>query len=307
MSAAVATVILATAIASMMPLLLAAVGETVGEQSGVLNIGVEGLLLIGAFTGFLVTRATESFWFGVLGDTAAGALSALVMVGLSVWLGVNQIIVGIGITLAGTGVTSMLYDWLFSAERPRLGAAPHWQVLPLSEVPVAGPVLFAQPGAFYAALCITLLTGLWLSRTAPGLRLRAAGQRPASLDAAGGDVLRTRTSAVIFGGAMAGLGGAYLALFVAGTFTPGMTHGLGFLAIVAAMLGRGRVWLVALIALVYGAFVSAGTAFQLMSVRIPNDLITIAPFIAVMLALILLRGKSVLPPALATSYSRGDR
>ena len=122
--------------------------------------------------------------------------------------------------------------------------------------------------------------------------------------------MRTRSLAVLFGGAAAGLGGAYLALLSAGTFTPGMTHGLGFLAIVVAMLARGRMRWVVAISLVYGAFVSLGTALQLTSVSIPNDVVTMAPFVAVMLALVLFGGaggRSALPPALATPYVRGTR
>ncbi len=307
MSEAMLTAFLLAMFASMIPLLLAALGESVGEQAGVLNVGLEGVLLVGGYAAFAATLASGSFWLGFLSGALAGAALQSVLMVLSVWANANQIVVGIGMTLAGAGASSMLYDWSFAGSRPRLGLPDTWVVFPLSEIPVIGPVLFARPGMFTLTFALAAATAVWLSRTAPGLRLRAAGQRPAALDAAGGNVIRIRSFAVLFGGAMAGLGGAYLALVSAGTFTPGMTHGLGFLAIVVAMLSRGRVWWTVGISLVYGLFIAAGTALQLTSVTVPNDVITMAPFVAVMIVLVSSRGGSALPPALATSYVRGAR
>lgn len=307
MSDALLVAFVLAALASAMPLLLAATGETIGEQSGVLNIGLEGLLLIGGYAAFAVTLATGQFWFGFLAGAAAGCALSGLMVVLAVWLRMNQIVVGIGITLAGTGISSLLYDLHFADTRPRLGAPPSLFGPPFSELPITGPVLFGQPGVFFVAIALVVVTGLWLHRTMPGLRLRAAGQRPESLDAVGGNVTRIRSLAVLTGGAFAGLGGAYLALVAAGTFTPGMTHGLGFLAIVVAMLGRGRVFWVSLIALLYGCITATATALQLTAVHLPTDLISIIPFIVVMIALTVFGGRSSLPPALTVPYMRGQR
>lgn len=307
MTEAAITAFLLAVFASMIPLLLAGLGESVAEQAGVLNVGLEGVLLVGGFAAFVTTHATGNFWLGFLGGALAGAVLQAVLIVLSIWLGANQIVVGIGMILAGTGVTSMLYDWSFAGTRPRLGLPDVWTLFPLSEIPITGPVLFARPGMFTLTFVIAALTAFWLSRTGPGLRLRAAGQGPAALDAVGGSVVRIRSLAVLFGGLMAGLGGAYLVLVSAGTFTPGMTHGLGFLAIVAAMLSRGRVlWLVG-ISLIYGLFVAMGTALQLTSISLPNDVITMVPFVAVMIVLAISRGGSALPPALAVPYVRGKR
>lgn len=306
-SEAFLTAFIVAVLASAIPLLLAAIGETVGEQAGVLNIGMEGLMLVGGYFGFAGTLASGSFWVGFLSGMLAGiALSAIMMV-LCVWLGLNQIVVGIGIGLAGAGVSSVLYDFNFSTSKPRLGLDAPWSIPFLSDIPVIGPGLFAQPGMFYVTLIILGLTSAWMYRTTAGLRLRSAGQKPASLDAAGGSVLRTRSLAVLFGGAMSGLGGAYLALISAGTFTPGMTHGIGFLAIVVAMLARARfVWVLA-ISLVYGIFVSMGTVLQLTTLNIPNDVVHMMPFVAVMIVLTFFARRSALPAALATPYVRGAR
>lgn len=282
------TVFFATAIAGAVPLLWAAVGETVSQQSGVLNVGLEGTMLVGAYAAFVGVLTTGNFWVGFAAGMFAGLLAASIMVALSVRLAVNQIVVGIGITLVGTGVTSMLYDAYYASTAPRLGLAPEWAIPVLSQLPVVGPVLFSQPGMFTLSFVATALTSVWLHRTAPGLKLRAAGQSPSALTAAGGNVMRTRTLAVLFGGAMAGLGGAYLALISAGSFTPHMTQGLGFLAIVVAMLGRGRMLLVLLISLGYGLLVALGTAAQLVGVNLPSDIIQMVPFVAVLLVLALL-------------------
>ncbi|MCB1274028.1 MAG: ABC transporter permease [Leucobacter sp.] len=307
LSEAALTALLVAVLASALPLLLAAVGETVSEQAGVLGLGLEGVLLVGGYTSFAVVHVTGGLWLGFLCGAVAGALLSLVLVVLSVRLGVNQIVVGIGIALLGTGISSMLYEASFADTKPRLGAPEAWVLHPLSEIPVIGPALFAQPGMFTVSFVIAALVSLWLYRTVPGLRLRAAGQRPASLDAIGGSVGRSRSVAVLFAGAMGGLGGAYLALVSAGTFTPGMTHGLGFLAIVVAMLGRGRVLRVVLISLVYGVFVAGGTALQLADFALPNDLVAILPFIAVLIVLTFFGRRAALPPALAVPYVRGAR
>lgn len=307
LSEAFLTAFVVSMLASAVPLMLSAIGETVGEQSGVLNLGIEGILLIGGYFGFVGTLATGSFWIGFLAGALAGlALSSIMMI-LCVWLGLDQIVVGIGLTLAGTGISSMLYDFHFALSKPRLGLDAPWRIPFLSDIPVIGAGLFAQPGMFTVSILLLILASVWMHRTTPGLRLRAAGQQPAALDAAGGSVLRARSLAVLFGGAMSGLGGAYLALISAGTFTPGMTHGMGFLAIVVTMLARGRFLWVALISLAYGLFIATGTALQLTALDLPNDVITMMPFIAVLLALTFFARRSALPPALATLYVRGAR
>lgn len=307
MNEVMVTAFLLAAFASMIPLLLAAIGESVGEQAGVLNVGLEGVLLVGGYAAFAATLASGNFWLGFLAGALSGVALQSVLMVLSVWLNANQIVVGIGMTLAGTGLSSMLYDWSFSGSRPRLGLPDVWVIPALSEVPVIGSVLFARPGMFSLTFVLVVVVALWLSRTVPGLRLRAAGQQPAALDAAGGSVLRIRLFAVLFGGVAAGLGGAYLSLVSAGTFTPGMTHGLGFLAIVTAMLARGRMRWIVLISLIYGLFIATGTALQLTAISLPNDVVTMAPFVAVMLVLVCARKGSALPPALATPYVRGAR
>lgn len=307
LSQPILTAFVVAVLANTTPLLLAAIGEAVGEQAGVLNLGIEGILLVGGYFGFVGALSAGSFWWGFLCGAVAGAVLSSVLMILCIWMRLNQIVVGIGLILAGTGVSGLLYNYAFANSKPRVGIEP-WPIPLLSDIPVVGPAIFAQPGMLYLALLIPVLVSLWLYRTMPGLRLRVAGQSPASLDAAGGNVSGIRSLAVIFGGAMSGLGGAYLALVSAGTFTPGMTHGLGFLAIVVAMLARGSLARLVVIALIYGVFVAAGSVLQLTTAVIPNDVVTMMPFIVVLIVLVCVpKSTRVLPPALATAYVRGER
>ncbi|MFC4222599.1 ABC transporter permease [Lysinibacter cavernae] len=304
---ALMTAVIVACVAAALPLMLAALGETLGEQSGVLNLGLEGMLLLGGFAAFATVLATGSFALGMLVGGFVGALCGALFALLTVWLGLNQIVIGLAITLAGTGITSVLSTQLFGATNPRLGLAPVWRIPLLADLPGVGEGLFAQPPYFLVTLALAAGIAWMLAKTRPGLRLRAAGQQPGSLDAAGGNVVRTRSAAALIGGTFAGFGGAYLAVLSAGTFTPAMTNGLGYIAIVVTMLARGRIRWVVLGSLLYGATVASGTVLQLTTLNVPTDLIKMLPFVVMMLVLVLAARKSGTPPALGEPYVRGAR
>ena len=156
-------------------------------------------------------------------------------------------------------------------------------------------------------LILVGVMGFLLARTNWGLSTRSAGQKPSSLDAAGGSVMKTRSQAVIVNGVFAGLGGAYLAVITTSTFTPGVVNGLGFIAIVITMLSRGRIGLVVLTSLIYGLAVAIGPALQVIGFNVPADFIKMLPFVVVMLTLIVFARSSVVPPALGAAYTRGAR
>jgi len=293
-------------IAGSIPLMLASVGETIGEQSGVLNLGIEGMMLIGAYGGYVVALSTGSIWLGMLGGALGGAAISLVLLMLNVWLGLNQIVLGIAITLAGGGVTSVLYEQNYSATAPRVGI-DRWQIPGLSQVPALGNSLFSQSGLFWISLALAIAVGWFLTRSNWGLSIRAAGQKPSSLDAAGGSVMRTRSQAVLLGGLFSGLGGAYLSLLGTSAFTPFMTNGLGYIAIVVTMLARGRILWVALVSLLYGVTVAVGTVLQLTSLNIPTDIITMLPYIVVMVVLLIFARSVYISPVLGAPYTRGAR
>mgnify|MGYP006277285825 CR=1 FL=1 len=297
---------IAAAIAGAMPLLLAAVGETVGEQSGVLNLGIEGMMLIGAYAGYVVALNTHSVSLGMLGGGVAGALISLVLMILSVWFGLNQIVIGIAITLAGVGSTTVLYNQIYSQTAPRVDAEP-LAIPGLSSIPVIGESVFSQPGAFWVGLALAGVVAWVLARTNWGLSVKAAGQKPSSLDAAGGSVMKTRSQAVLVGGIFAGLGGAYLSVVETSAFTAHMTNGLGYVAIIVTMLSRGRILWVALVSFAYGLSIAVGTAIQLTGLDIPTDFVSMLPYVVVMILLLVFARTAYISPALGAPYTRGAR
>jgi len=288
-------------------LMFTALGETISERAGVLNIGLEGMMLVGAYIGFVGAYYGHSFWVGFAAGIAGGAFASLFMVVLCVRLGLDQIVVGIAITLAGEGITSVLQDTQFGSTYPRLGAPPTVAIPLLSDIPVLGKSLFDQPLIVYLGLAAVGAVSWIFRRTNAGLNLRAAGEKPEALDAAGVSVVATRSYAALCTGAFAGLGGAYLSIVGAGTFTPFMTQGQGFMAIVIAMLARGKPLWVVMGSFLFGISLSVATALQLAGFNISTDVVNLLPFIAIMVALVAFARRSYLPPALALPYVRGAR
>jgi simple sugar transport system permease protein len=246
-------------------------------------------------------------WLGFLAGISGGLVGAIVMVILSVSMGLDQIVVGIAITLAGEGITSVLQQAQFKGRFPALGNPATVAIPGLAKVPVVGPSVFDQPLLVYLGIGLLALVSWMFRSTAWGLNLLAAGQKPEALDAAGVSVLAVRTYAVITTGALAGLGGAYLAIVGAGTFTPFMTQGQGFIAIVIAMLARGKPLWVGVSSFVFGICLSIGTALQLTSLNLSTDVINMLPFVAIIAALVLFARGSYLPPALCLPYIRGSK
>ena len=295
------------AITAAVPLLLAGLGEQMSEKAGVLNIGIEGMMISGAYGGFLGAYYGSSLWLGFLTGGFAGMAVACVMVLLCVRLGLNQIVIGIGITLACEGLTALLHHFQFSRTDPRLEAADVTVVPLLSDIPVLGPALFKHHLIVYLAVAMVFVMSYIYQHTQLGLNLQAAGDKPAALDVAGVDVVRTRTLAVMTTGFMAGLGGAYLANIGAGIFVPYITNGAGFLGIVLAMLARGRPLWVLIGALLFGVCLSLTTAMQVAGINMPTDVIQMLPFIAVMTMLMIFGRRASLPAALGLPYQRGVR
>lgn len=295
------------AVTAGIPLLLAGLGEQISEKAGVLNIGIEGMMLGGAYLGFLVAFETGSMAAGFAAGAAAGMLAAMIMVVFCVRLGLNQIVVGIAITLGAEGLTALLHHFQFGRTYPRLDAPQSLPIPLLAEIPVVGGALFDRTPVVYLAVALVFVMALLYRRTHLGLALQAAGDKPAALDVAGVDVVRTRTFAVLATGALAGLGGAFMANVGAGLFVPFMTSGAGFIGIVLAMLARGRPLWVLGGALLFGACLSMTTALQVAGVNVPTDVIQMLPFAAVMAVLVVFGRRASLPAALGLPYERGAR
>jgi len=301
------TSLLFGAITAGVPLLLAGLGEQISEKAGVLNIGIEGMMLFGAYTGFLGAYYSESFAVGFLTGALGGAAVAAIVMLLCIRFGLNQIVIGIALTIGAEGLTALLYYFQFGREHPSLPAPPVLAIPGLAGIPVAGPGAFSHNVVVYLAVILVWVLS-WLFRsTYVGINLEAAGSKPAALDAAGVSVIKTRSLAVLATGALAGIGGAYMANVGAGLFVPFMTGGAGFIGIVLAMLARGKPVWVLLGAALFGASLSMTTALQVAGVNVPTDVVQMLPFAMVMLVLVIFARHSVLPPALATPYVRGDR
>ena len=295
------------------PLMFTSLGESIAERAGVLNIGLEGMMLVGAYVGFLGAYYGHSVWVGYLAGILGGVLTSLVMVVLCIWLGLDQIVVGIAITLFCAGLTSVLYQTRFSSTQPRLGAAPTDPIPLLDRIPVFGKTLngqfplFSQPMIVYIGLALAGLLTWVFNSTNIGLNLRAAGEKPEALDAAGVSVVAVRSYAELTTGALAGLGGAYLAIVGTGGFQPFLTQGQGYMAIVIAMLARGRPLGVVAGSLLFGVALSLSTLLQLAGINLSTEVVNMLPFAAIIGALILFARRDYLPPALALPYVRGAR
>lgn len=289
------------------PLLFASLGEVVAEEAGVLNVGLEGMMLAGAFVGFVATLAMGDLWLGLAAGALAGLLVSLLVVLFCIRLGLDQIVVGVAIVLTAEGATAVLHSTLFGDSYPRLGAAPRFAIPVLSDIPVLGGSLFSQPLVVYLGFILVGIVAWVLRQTSPGLHVRAAGEHPASLDAAGVSVVRVRTVAELACGALAGLAGAYLSIVGAGTFVPFVTNGMGFIAIVIAMLARGRAWWSVAGAFLFGMSLSLTTALQLVGIDVPVDVVQMLPFVSVIVVLIIFARDARLPSALGLPYLRGSR
>jgi general nucleoside transport system permease protein len=303
--------VLAAGIRLAVPILLAALGEIVTERAGVLNLGLEGIMLAGALAGFMATGWAEQAlplaaaapWLGLGAGTLAGLAMGLVMAVLSVSLRTDQVIAGIMLVALGYGGTAYVYREAFgslTARITQMGPAP----LPgLAELPVLGPVLFAQDPATYLSLAI--LAGVWflLFRTTWGLALRAVGEHPAAAETAGIDVSWTRYAAVLVGGALAGLGGAVLSVAQLGLFNEGMTAGRGWIAVALVIFARWRPGLALAGALLFGCATALQFRLQALDLPwLPYEVLLMLPYLLTLLVLLRVRAEGKAPAALGTPY-----
>lgn len=290
---------LAATIRTATPLVLAAMGEVIVERAGLINIGLEGAILAGAF-GALAGATAAGVGAGFIAAIVAGVLVALLFAICVVWLRADQIIVGTAITLLSLGGTGTLYRAWYGQSGAAL-TLPTSAPIPipgLAAIPVLGAPLFAQPITTYFAYAIIPLVAWWIRRTHAGLALRAIGERPEAAEAAGIDVSRYRVLAVLFGGAMGGLAGGTLVLAQAGTFAEGMSAGRGYIAIAIVVLGRWTPLGVAGGALVFGAASALQFAFQAMGLNAPYQLFLVLPYVLTLLALAGAVGRARQPAAL---------
>jgi simple sugar transport system permease protein len=299
--------LLMAAVLSAVPLMLAATGEAIGQRAGLLNLGVEGVMLSGALAAFVAAETTGSFVLGLLAGLAAGAAIGFGFGVLATRLAANQIVLGLGVALAGQGLTGFLFRERYGLTQPLLDRGMARPFDALDGVPLAGPMLFGQKWFVYVAWAGVALIALALRRTRTGLVLRAAGDAPFAVDAAGVDVAGVRVLAATVGQALVGLGGAALAIVEVGFFTPGFTVGIGFIAIALAMVGRQDPLRIALLALVFGLLRGLGTAIQLTDIHIRSEFLEMIPYVGVIVLVVALGRRARLPAALGLAHHRGAR
>ncbi len=280
------------------PLALAALGETVVERAGVINIGLEGVILAGAFGALVGANAGAAG--GIAAGIAAGAVTAAVFAAFAVGVRADQIIAGTAVTLLALGVTGTLYRSIYGAAGAALTIptiAPY-PIPGLSAIPFVGRALFAQPLFTYVAYL--LVPAIWwiMYRTHPGLALRATGEAPEASRSAGVRVNRARFAAILFGGVMGGLAGASLVLAQSGTFAEGMSAGRGFIAIAIVVLGRWHPVGVGIAALLFGAASALQFFFQAMGWSVPYQLFLLLPYALTLVLLGVRRGQAAPPAAL---------
>jgi general nucleoside transport system permease protein len=295
------TSISSTTLRLALPLALAAMVGIMCERSGVINIGIEGTMLISAFMAFFAGAVTQSLWIGVLTGVSVGALAGLLLALSAVTWRMDQIIAGTIINILATGLTS----FLFRQGRQLPGSTPLLEIPILSEIPYLGRVLFRNPPITYAGLIIIITLWVALFHSAWGLRTRAVGEHPGSADTAGISVVRMRYLNVILAGAIGGLAGSYLTLEATGSFERGFTAGKGFTALALMIFGRWNPLGALSAALFFG--LAQATANQLMIddvIEIPQQFINMLPYVLTIVVLAVSAGKVRPPAAAGKPYSK---
>jgi ABC-type uncharacterized transport system permease subunit len=277
--------ILAATLAAGTPLVFAALGELVVEKSGVLNLGVEGMMLIGAIAGFAATAATGSVWVGALAGMGAGALIALVFAMLTLTLQANQVAAGLALSIFGVGLSAFAGRGFVSIALP--SQAP-LRLPGLGHIPWLGDALFNQHPLVYVSWVLFVAVAWFLYRSRPGLILRAVGESPASATAVGYKVIAIRYAATLFGGACAGLGGAYLSLVYTPLWVEGMTAGRGWIALALVVFATWRPGRVMLGAYLFGGVTIAQFFAQGAGAAIASQLLSSLPYLATIVVLVVI-------------------
>nr|WP_249160972.1 ABC transporter permease [Bradyrhizobium manausense] len=295
--------IILSVLSASTPLLIAATGELVTERSGVLNLGVEGMMIVGAACGFAGAWLTGSIFIGALFGIIAGMLMSLIFALMALGLAVNQVATGLALTIFGIGLSGLIGAG-FVGER--IAPAIHLYIPGLTDIPLIGRVLFGQDAFVYFSIALIIAVWWFLYRTRAGLILRACGDNHVSAHALGYPVLRIRTFAVMFGGACAGLAGAYLPLAYTPFFVPGMTAGRGWIALALVVFSSWRPGRLVVGAYLFGAVTILQLHAQGWGVGIPSQFMSALPYLATIIVLVLLSrartGGSTAPAALGTVF-----
>jgi simple sugar transport system permease protein len=294
--------LLAATIRMATPLVLAAIGGVFTERSGVINIGLEGMMLIGAFVGVLISHWTGSPWLGVVAAIVAGGLSAWIHAFLSIRYGANQIVSGLGINFLGLGLTPYLSEMVWGSRGHSGGVVslPCWEIPLVKEIPVIGQILGPHAPTVFMMLAIVVIAHIVLFKTKWGLRVRAVGEFAKGAAAAGISVPRTRYICVIISGMLAGLGGAHMSVGLLGMWSWGMIAGRGFIALAVMIFGNWRPFGALAAGLVFG-FADA-LQIRLQGLGMPVQFPQMLPYLVTIIVLAGVMGRARPPADIGKAY-----
>jgi general nucleoside transport system permease protein len=285
------------------PILFAALGETIIERAGVLNLGIEGTMLLSAFTGFLAAQLTGSLWIGLLVAILTGIVLSVLLGFLTVTLGLNQHVSGLGITLLASGLALYTFRIIYGGSMTPPSLETSFPLLPIAKNTWLEPLL-SQYWLTYLALLLVPLLGWLLKHTRFGLRVRSVGMNPEAADVAGVDVYRVRYQALILGGALIGLAGAFLSLAQLGAFTHGVVNGRGWVAIAIVIFGNWQPSKVFLGAMLFGFVQALQLRLQAQGVPLPYEALLALPYIVTLIVLAVAGRNASYPTALLKPYRR---
>lgn len=301
----------AAAVRIASPLIFATMGELICERAGVLNLGIEGIMVIGAFSGWMAVYLGAGLWGGVAVAMLAGMLFGLLHSILTVPFGLSQHVVGLGVTLLATSTSYFAYRLILPevTSPPKIEPFQNFEIPGFSEIPLLGPALFAQTPLTYAAFAVAALTALVLYRTPLGLAVRAAGENPSSVAAQGLSVTGLRMGAVIIGSGLMAVGGAFLTLSAFSSFFFEMVNGRGWICIALVVFGAWKPGKALLGALLFAAFDALQIRLQQTPIgqAVPYQVFLMAPYILSILALILMSRRAQVPAALMVPFNKGER
>lgn len=294
---------------SMVPFVLASQGTMLGGRTGVFNVAQEGIMLVGASVGFLVSYLSGSNFIGVLAAMLVGGLFSLILAYFTTTLKMDQFVVGLALFFIGTGLSSLLPKLVIGVTLtpPLVPTLPDLSIPLLSKIPILGPILFNQNILVYVSILLSI--GLWymLFHTNMGLRLRSVGENPKAADALGINVTSNRYLTTIIGGMLIGLAGAYLPMVYTGTFTDLMVKGRGWIAIALTFFGGWSPLPIFLGSLFFAAVEVLSFRFQVGTSVIPYQILSMLPYIATIVVMIFTFGKSRVPAFLGQNYDRERR
>lgn len=291
-------VLVASLMVAAVPILLAAIGELVVEKAGVLNLGVEGMMIMGAICGFAVAVQTGSPMLGFIGGALGAAALALIFAVLTQILLANQVATGLALTLFGLGLSSLIGQGYNGLKPPVTGRVP---LGPLADIPLLGPVLFRHDPVVYLSIAVVAVVWAVLKYTHTGLVLRAVGENHEAAHALGYKVVRIRIAAIVFGGAMAGFGGAYISLIRVPQWTDGITAGAGWIALAIVVFASWKPWRALIGAYLFGGITVLQLNLQAAGARIPVEYLSMSPYLITIVVLVIMssgRGRvAALAPA----------